>query len=146
MIVGTPASRIFFQRDSLDQRSDADFVPSRGRPAARDTMSDAHSRKTTVSFGPLQPIFQQGVFDKLLEQRERRAELWRRPKKGPSSAAFASQWRQPSPLVMTHMRWPTEAIRAQSRGVSPFCVGGREALVHQTRPLEGRQRKTPDTF
>ena len=94
----------------MDQRSDADFVPSRGRPAARETMSDAHSRQTTVSFGPLQPIFQQGVFDKLLEQRERRAELWRRPNKGPSSAACASPWRQPSPLPMTQMRWLAETV------------------------------------
>ena len=57
------------------------FVASRGRPASRETMSDAHSRKTTVSFRPLQPIFQLGVFDELLEQRKRRAELWKHSKK-----------------------------------------------------------------
>ena len=105
------------------------FVISRGRQAARETMSDAHSRKTTVSFGPLQPIFQQGVFDKLLEQRERRAESWRRPKKGPSSAAFASQWRQPSPLAMTQHAEAFGGIRAQCKGVSPFAsVGGKPCL------------------
>ena len=99
------------------------FVPSRGRPASRETMSDAHSRKTTVSFGPLQPIFQLSVFDELLEQRKRRAELWKRPKKGPSSAACANQWRQPSLLAMTHMRWPTEASEhVRRRGVSPFAL------------------------
>ena len=110
--------------------SDVDVVPSRGRPAARETTSDAHSRKTTVSFGPLQPIFQQGVLDKLLAQRERRAELWRRPKKGPSSAACASQWRQPSPLAMTQMRWPTEASEhRRRRGVSP-CASVVPAFAH----------------
>ena len=98
-------------------------MPSRGRPAARETMSDALSRQTTVSLVPLQPIFQQGVFDKLLEQRERRAELWRRSKIGPSSAECASQWRQPSPLAMTHMRWPTEASEhGRRRGVSPVAL------------------------
>ena len=45
------------------------------------------------------------------------------PKKGPSSAACASQWRQPGPLAMTQMRWPTEASEhGRRRGVSPVAL------------------------
>ena len=80
-----------FQRDSLAHRSDADCVPSRGRPAARETMIGAHSRMTTVSSGPLQPIFHPGVFDKLLRQENSFAKVWKRQKKTHCSVACASQ-------------------------------------------------------
>ena len=64
-------------------------------------------------------------------------------KKGPSSVACASHWRQPSPLAMTQMRWPTETSEhGQRRGVSPFSsVGGMPCPSN--KDAGRRDRKNP---
>ena len=142
VIVGLQLPGNYIQRDSLDQRRDADFVPSRGRPATRETMSDAHSRKTTVPFWPLQPIFQRGVFDKTARTEGKARWVMEAPPKKTIFCCICQPMETAQSLGDDTNAVPNGGIRVQCRGVSPFAsLGGKPCPSN--KDAGRRERKNP---
>ena len=131
MCFGTPAARHL-----NSERSNVVMLilfSSRGRPAARKDITDAHSRMTVVSQAPFSPTFGLGFCDELLLERRRGSTYFsKRPNKTKFWCMW-SQWMQPSPRAIAHMRWVRGQRKHQSTDDADVLVPLRrwvECLVH----------------